>query len=71
MISIFPNSRFGFPGGVNVYRGFGASCSGTESNLNNCTQEGSVCAADSVQHAIAITCGGSGSTGGSLSFLCI
>ena len=55
-----PYSRFGFPDGVDAYRGLGASCSGTESSLNDCTQEGSVCAVDSVQHAIAITCGGSG-----------
>ncbi len=56
---IFLVSRFGFSGDVDVYRTFGASCTGSESNLMNCGQRGSICATDSAEHAIAISCGGS------------
>jgi hypothetical protein len=50
--------RFGLSS-VNVYRGFGEVCSGTENALIECQRRGSICTADSVDHAVAIACGGS------------
>ncbi len=48
---------FGFSAAVNSYQAFGYDCDGSESSLRNCTRTGSSCTADSVNHAIAISCG--------------
>ena len=46
---------------MSTYRGLGYTCDGTESALAECTRRGSICAADSAEHAVAISCGAVGS----------
>ena len=46
---------------MNTYQAFGYTCDGTETELAECTRRGSICAADSVEHAVAISCGAGGS----------
>ncbi len=60
----FPLYRFGFlDDDVNIFRGFGYDCTGKESVLTDCALSGSVCVAESEEHAIAISCGGSDTAG--------
>ena len=51
--------RFGFSAAIGRYHAFSEDCSGSESNLSLCPIAGSVCAADSAEHAVAIRCGAS------------
>ena len=60
-MNVLTYHRFGFSSSVNIYQAFGYTCDGTESELAECTQRGSICAADSVEHAVAISCGAVGS----------
>ena len=49
---------YGFSAAVNSYRAFGFTCNGNENALSSCSQSGAICQTDSVDHALAVECGG-------------
>lgn len=60
--------RYGFSAAVNSYQGIGYICNGDESSLRDCLATGSICAADSVEHAVAVSCDGNLQGRGRLKF---
>ena len=51
---------YGFSPAISAYRAFGFSCNGKENTLADCVGAGAVCQIDSVDHALAVECGGNG-----------
>ena len=49
--------RYGFSPAIDLYSGFGISCTGSEASLSACSRSGFNCIDDEVNYAIAVECG--------------